>query len=616
MKRFVFFCFFLPCLTLSAQDTLSLTDFTFWKSPDAKNWQIVGDVSADLNKEDAMTTVKGSGVLANLPDAKNRANLLSTAEFGDVEVSFDFMMASHSNSGFYLQGRYEVQLLDSWGHQHPTFGDCAGVYARRRWNPDEQLFDGHAPRLNACLAPGLWQRLEISFQAPRFDASGKKIANARLLKVVLNGAVVQENIELTGPTGGPISEQEAAKGPFMIQGDHGPVAFRNFSITDKGGEPVKGGPFTYKVIQGNFRYPNEFAGKRADKEGVVDQLTWQVAGKEDGYALIFNGQFTSTKAGKHHMVLQAAGKSILKIDGKELLGDLWTYAADQRRADIQLSAGTHTLELVNYKMDGWMSPFLGLWIEGPGTRAQAFHSLGSALALEASDPIGLEAATPKVFRSFMDITLPNAVRGGKDLLNMKDPHRKRVVHAVQVGDPMQLHYTYDLDNGALAQVWKGGFLNVAPMWDNRGDGSSRPQGAVLALDDVQTLVTKDQLFDLTTSPNDPVTGLKPMGYDLDEMGYPTFRYQLNGVEIQDQIKAVEGKILQRTLTNAGKGTELFARLAVGKKIEKAEDGYWSVDGKRYFIQVSGGDKPILESNGSISVLYLPANGKVAWSLVW
>jgi hypothetical protein len=190
---------------LAAQERPALTDLSFWKPTQAKNWQIAGTVSADLRKNETMKAGSGTGVLVNLPDDKNRANLLSVAEYGDVEVSFDFMMAKHSNSGFYLQGRYEVQLLDNWGHQQPTYGDCGGVYARRRWNPEEQMFDGHPPRLNACLAPGLWQHFDISFQAPRFDASGKKIANARLLRVVLNGYVVQENIELTGPTGGPIS---------------------------------------------------------------------------------------------------------------------------------------------------------------------------------------------------------------------------------------------------------------------------------------------------------------------------------------------------------------------------------------------------------------------------
>ncbi len=265
-----------------------------------------------------------------------------------------------------------------------------------------------------------------------------------------------------------------------------------------------------------------------------------------------------------------------------------------------------------------MPPFLGLWIQAPGARAAVLHSMGSALALEAPDPIGLDAMTPKVFRSFMDITLPNTVRGDKDFLNFKDPHRKRVVHAIQVGDPTHLHYTYDLDNGAIAQVWKGGFLNTAPMWDNRGDGSSRPLGAVLPLDDIQTVVPKAKRFDLTTAQNDPVDGFKPMGYDLDEMGYPTFRYTLAGVEVEDQIRVSAGKMLNRTINfkNLGKDNDQVIRLAVGKKIEKADDGLWVVDDKRYFILVPAGAKPILESSDGLSVLYLPVSGKVEWSVLW
>ncbi len=607
---------FLPA-TLFSQDTLALRDLSFWKTDAAKNWQIVADVAADLDKNDAMKAISGVGVLANLPDAKNRSNLLSVSEYGDVEVSFDFMMAKHSNSGFYLQGRYEVQLLDSWGHQHPTFGDCGGIYARRRWNPNEQLFDGHAPRLNACLAPGLWQHLEISFQAPRFDAAGKKTANARLLKVVLNGALIHENLELSGPTGGPISEQEAAKGPFMIQGDHGPVAFRNFKIVDKSGEKVTAGKFSYKVIYGDFRYPNDFAGKKIDKDGVAEQLTWEVAGKDNGYATTFNGMVNCPKTGKYHITLQAGGKSILKIDGKELLGDLWTYSSSQRHANIGLSAGAHSIEITNYKMDGWMPPFLGLWVTAPGASAAELHSMGSALALEAPDPIGLEASRPTVFRSFMDITLPHSQRGDKDFLNLKNQNRKRVVHAVQVGHPSKLHYTYDLDNGAIAQVWKGGFLNTSPMWDNRGDGSSQPIGAILALDDVQTLVAKNQLFDLKTSENDPVPGFKPLGYDLDENGNPTFRYSLDGSEVEDQIRAMEGKSLNRSMTfkNVGK-TELVVRLAVGNKIEKVDGNLWVIDDKRYYIQVEKGDKPVVETANGISVLYLPVKEKVEWMMLW
>lgn len=613
-------CLLLLAANAHAQQPIPLTDLSFWKGNDAKNWKVVGSVNTDLTQHDVMTSTPGTGVLANLPDSKSRSNLLSVSEFGDVQVSFDFMMAVQSNSGFYLQGRYEVQLLDSWGVKNPTFGDCGGIYARRRWNPDQQLFEGHPPRQNACIAPGLWQHMDISFQAPRFDASGKKTANARLLRVTLNGVTVHENLELTGPTGGPISEQEAPTGPFMIQGDHGPVAFRNFQIRDLRGQPVTlAGPVAYKVVYGEYRNASDFAGKKIDLQGTTERLTWEVAKKPDGFATVFSGKLNVPQAGKHWVTVQAAGKNSLKINGIEILPDVWTHASSPRSAEVDLPAGQVPFELANYKMDGWMQPYLGLWAEGPASAGAPLHTMSSTLALPASDPIYLNAKEPKVFRSFMDITLPNAQRGPHDFMGYKDQGKKRVVHAVQVGDPTGLHYTYDLDNGAVAQLWKGDFLHTSPMWDDRGDGSSRPRGAVLPFDDVQAVVEKSKLFDLTTSQNDPAPGFRPRGYDLDDAGRPTFRYALAGMEVEDQLRTADGKTMSRTLIfnniPATAATQVV-RLAVGKSIEKLDDTTWSVDDRRYYIQVAKNVKPMVETSGGISVLYLPVAAKVEYGWMW
>jgi len=72
--------------------------------------------------------------------------------------------------------------------------------------------------------------LDVTFRAPRFDPSGTKVENSRFVRVVHNGVVVHENVELTGPTRAATFEDEAAMGPLMIQGDHGPVAFRDVRI--------------------------------------------------------------------------------------------------------------------------------------------------------------------------------------------------------------------------------------------------------------------------------------------------------------------------------------------------------------------------------------------------
>ncbi|MBT3198722.1 MAG: DUF1080 domain-containing protein, partial [Phycisphaerales bacterium] len=85
-------------------------------------------------------------------------------------------------------------------------------------------------KANACKKPGEWQKYEIHYQAPKFDAKGKKIANARIIKVLLNGTLIQENIELQRPTPGGVDGKEKAMGPLMFQGNHGPVAYRNIMI--------------------------------------------------------------------------------------------------------------------------------------------------------------------------------------------------------------------------------------------------------------------------------------------------------------------------------------------------------------------------------------------------
>lgn len=604
-----------------SQGTLPLTDLGFWKSSEAKNWQIVSDATVDLNEHDRMRVAPGTGVLANIPDSKNRSNLLSVKEYGDVDVSFDFMMAVHSNSGFYLQGRYEVQLMDSWGVQKPGFSDCGGIYARRRWNPNEQLFDGVPPRLNACLAPGLWQHIEISFQAPRFNLLGQKTANARLLKVVLNGAVIHENLELTGPTGGPISEKESTTGPFMIQGDHGPVAFRNIVVVPKQGQPVSAAPFQYKVIYGDFRTAAEFAGKKSDLEGKTEKLTWEVAKRDNSYAAIYQGNITVPEAGKHRFTLQVSGRSSLKINGKEWLPDVWTYTTNPRSVELDLPAGPAAVEIVTYKMDGWMQPFLGLWVEGPGSRPTSLHTLSSTLAVVPSDPIQMKADRPTVFRSFMDMNLkyyPQSPEYTGKPNFFPETKSKRIVHAVQVGDPGKLHYTYDLDNGALAQVWKGDFLNTAPMWDNRGDGSSRPEGAVLTFDDASVIVAKSELFDLKPSITEPVSQFRPKGYDLDDSGLPVFRYQRLGMDVEDRIVAKDGKMLVRTIdmSNIPAGQDYVCRLAAGENFEPSGANTWAVDGKKYYIQLPAGVKPEIAQSGTLKVMFVPVSSKLTYSLLW
>ncbi|HRQ50189.1 MAG TPA: DUF1080 domain-containing protein [Agriterribacter sp.] len=205
--------------------TISLNDLNAFADPGG-NWSVASDAVADISKDGNLKPVPGTGVLVNIVSKKNRKHLVTKEHFGDVELELDFMMAKGSNSGIYLQGRYEVQLFDSWTVQQPSYSDCGGIY--QRWNDDKNAgFEGYAPLENVARAPGLWQHLKIQFRAPRFNEKGEKTAHARFEAVYLNGVLVQQQVALTGPTRSPLFEKEQPAGPLMIQGDHGNVAIRN-----------------------------------------------------------------------------------------------------------------------------------------------------------------------------------------------------------------------------------------------------------------------------------------------------------------------------------------------------------------------------------------------------
>ena len=214
-------------LPVEARIDLVAGDFSAWRKHG--DWQIVGQAIMSPENQKLFATKPGSGIIVNGPKGRT-VDLLSRPEFADVRAHIEFMVPRNSNSGVYFMGRYEIQILDSWGVEQPTFSDCGGIYQRWDDNRTPKGYEGRPPRVNASLPPGQWQTFDIIFRAPRFDSSGKKIANARFEKVIHNGIMIHENVEVTGPTRASPYRDEKPAGPLMLQGDHGPVAYRNIWI--------------------------------------------------------------------------------------------------------------------------------------------------------------------------------------------------------------------------------------------------------------------------------------------------------------------------------------------------------------------------------------------------
>ncbi len=149
------------------------------------------------------------------------SGIVTKESFGDALIHVEFRTPfmpkergqARGNSGVYVQGRYEIQVLDTFGLD-PADNLCGGIYKQA------------VPKVSACLPPLTWQTYDITFRAPQFDASGKKTKNATI-EVVQNGVVIHENLELKSATPGGVSDQEAAKGPIYFQNHGNAVRFRN-----------------------------------------------------------------------------------------------------------------------------------------------------------------------------------------------------------------------------------------------------------------------------------------------------------------------------------------------------------------------------------------------------
>jgi hypothetical protein len=195
------------------------------------DWAVAGNAKLDPENPRKLVAEPGDVVLVNTPKGRG-PNLVTRQKFTDAEVHAEFLIPRASNSGIKMMGLYEIQIYDSHGKKDIDGADCGGIYPRAEEKPLYHHIDkGTPPRVNACKPPGEWQTLDISFRAPRFDADGKKTANARFLKVVLNGEVIHEDVEVEYPTGSAWRlKKEMPTGPLLLQGDHGTIAFRNVRI--------------------------------------------------------------------------------------------------------------------------------------------------------------------------------------------------------------------------------------------------------------------------------------------------------------------------------------------------------------------------------------------------
>ncbi len=229
---------------------------------DLSQWVSLSDGSPTkwIARDGYMECVKGSGYIRTLQN------------FGDCQLHVEWATPTpasgegqgRGNSGvFFGSDRYEVQVLDSFGSKTYADGSAGAIYGQ------------YPPLVNVCRAPGEWQTYDIIYTAPRFTADGKVKSPTRLT-VIQNGVVVQNNVELTGPTSwlerAPY-QPHPEKQPIALQ-DHGnPVRYRNIWVRELGKPSRKEFTLPLALLDS---YTGKYGNIEVGREG--DQLTANVGG--------------------------------------------------------------------------------------------------------------------------------------------------------------------------------------------------------------------------------------------------------------------------------------------------------------------------------------------------
>lgn len=575
--------------SIQAQTKLQLSSFENNKG----SWSEVAKVWSDPLNSDHVLLSEGKGtIILNSPTKKKPGtDIVTTEKFGDSEVTLVYMMAPGSNSGIYLQGQYEVQLLDSWSKSEVKAGDNGGIY--ERWDeskPEGQKgYQGYAPRQNASKAPGIWQTLKVYFKAPRFSPSGEKIENARIVSATLNGVTIHENVELFGPTRGAMEGGEVAEGPIRIQGDHGPIAIQSLEVKRYDTPAPEFSSIYYQVFPGSFTELPAESTLKSSSTGKIAAFDEFVAGLTTSSLSKFEGTISVKKAGNYtfRMSVPNNGLGAMQIGNSS---EALQLKQGMIVAEKALQAGEVPFTIWVSKPTDWTSQGFQLKADADAMW-QKTYSEPAGMDFQSTDAILVDTRETPVLRSFIEL-----------------PSRKKVSHGISVSSKSGTHYSYDLNSNQLIRVWRGGFLDATPMWNDRGNGVSRPMGAVTELSENVPLLNDSELSPVTKE-------WQAKGYQI--LGDGSVRFSSkssDGMELKDQVQVMpDGKGIDRVLELSGNSTPMMIRVAPGKVLTEISDNlYWIEDSGLYLQVKASSQKPRVGTDG----IFLPITSALNYSLLF
>lgn len=494
---------------------ISLTDLSAFQPQEGKNWSVVNDLSIHPFSPKKVKIKAGTGILAGKP-----GNSLQTNQtFENLQLNMDFIVSVGATGSITLPGNVRILLADT---PFKTQADQSATG-----------YTGEIPLQNAAKTPGLWQQLEVNYDAVIPDKPG--LSRINYLKI--NGIVIQQNKYY--PT-------VSAKGPLKFEVSQGVIGFRNINgIPLLNAQPLQLTGLSYKRFSDSWDKDELVELEEQNKATVLTQEYGQGA---RAFHLLFEGNIQVEESGEYHFSYVYTGSNgQLEINNQTIIKHKESSSQEIHRGSIELKKGTHPFKL-RYSKIPWRPAALGLIVEKAGIKPYALHALSS-----------LPEPDPKPHFSVTPVTQPEMVRS---FIAFQDEKQKRT-HCISVGTPEGWHYTIDLNKAALLQVWRGKFANTTEMWYDRGEPQLlTPEGLTLPLSGKSSFILSS---DIVNSWPDS-SGFEFKGYTLDKDRQPEIRFQKGETIVYDKLNPspngvtrsvrVEGAPISLSLANASKITQI------------------------------------------------------------
>ncbi|WP_221392286.1 family 16 glycoside hydrolase [Dyadobacter sp. NIV53] len=565
---------FLACPLMVAAQTgkgnyspLPLKDLNSFETSGA-NWSVQSSISIHPAGFAKIKIQSGDGVLVG-----NAGNPITTKlKANDLRLSLEFMVSSGAEGNIVLPGGQKIRLSDS--------------YQQKTANALTSGFIGQFPTQNAAKAPGLWQTIEVAY-----DASLPQLPNsARLNSLNLNGVTVLETVYL------PTTKSVTSPEPLALEVTKGTIAFRNIGYQLlASSKPLILSNLAYKVYSDKWDSKEVYS--KLDHEGKSAVLTQEVTNGMREFHLMYEGDMVVAEAGDYIFTTIYSGNIFsLDVDGKSVISNGEATSQENYSGSVNLTQGTHKFKM-HYSRFPWRQPALGLRVEKAGIRPYDLHVLSSLPEPEPKPYIGvIPEMRPEMVRSFV----------------LLDGEKNKRTHCISVGSPAGWNYTVDLGRGALLQAWRGNFANVTEMWYERGEPQLlAPAGLTAPVSGKSSLAILENIN--TTWPDS--SNINFLGYKIDAKGFPGFRYGIGSATISDQLVSDNNGITRTFLVEGTPQGSLYSLMGSGKDIVMIEKGLYQVD-NRYYIQVDKKAKVVLRPAGENKELLLPVSTTTSYMMFW